>query len=152
MRQSFSCRTDGPGLSQSDPFRSRSGTLLNPLSGGYGSRPRPKTGPPRGSFSPSSGQQFSQISAKIIFLKNKWTRVEPKCSFSVAFGYPFEPAVWGLRLQNPSQNWTAGIFSSDEFFQMFPSKVVAFWLTPGTCAFCLIFIELHVSVALTKKR
>ena len=85
-------------MSQSGPFRSRSGTLLNPLSGGYGSRPRPKTGPPRGSFSPSGGQQLRQISAKIIFLKNKWTGVEPKWSSSVAFGYPFEPRVWGLRL------------------------------------------------------
>ena len=38
---------------------------------------------------------------------SKWTGVEPKCSFLVAFGYPFDPPVSGLRLQNPSQNWTA---------------------------------------------
>ena len=59
------------------------------------------------SFSPSSGQQFSQICAEIAILRTTWTGVEPKWSSSVAFGYPFEPRVCGLRLQNPPQNWTA---------------------------------------------
>ena len=59
------------------------------------------------SFSPSSGQQFSQICAEIAILRTTWTGVEPKWSFSVAFRYPFGPAVWGLRLQTPPQNGTA---------------------------------------------
>ena len=55
-------------------------------------------------------QQFRKNFPKIKERKSKWTGVEPKCSFLVAFGYPFDPSVLGLRHQNPPQNGTAGGF------------------------------------------